>query len=162
MKCNNCRTDKPLTDFYRDKNGYIRKVCKKCTIAKSRENQRKNHEYRKQYCREYHKKNRERRVEGDRIYKSQIDALKTPCCKCGDARLYVIDFHHVDPGEKSFNINRKKAKSDFSIIENEVKKCVCLCRNCHMEFHHFYGQKPKNPVQALNDYLKGDFKNETV
>ena len=92
------------------------------------------------------------------MYKEKVDSLKTPCCKCGDPRLYVIDFHHINPEEKSFNINRKRSKSDFSIIENEVKKCVCLCRNCHMEFHHFYGVKPKDPINALNNYLKGDLK----
>jgi hypothetical protein len=28
-----------------------------------------------------------------------------------------------------------------------------LCRNCHKEFHYFYGTKPKKPVESLSEYL---------
>ena len=39
---------------------------------------------------------------------------------------------------------------------NEIKKCVCLCSNCHDEFHYFYGDHPNDPVEALTKYLEGD------
>lgn len=162
MICSKCGINKPITDFYSDKTGYIRKVCKKCTIAKACESQKKHREQRKQYCKEYHANHKEKRALAHREYRDRIDALKTPCCKCGDTRLYVIDFHHIDPTTKSFNINRKTAKTNFQVIEKEVSKCVCLCRNCHMEFHHFYGQKPKDPIQALNNYLSKEKTNESI
>lgn len=154
MICTKCGKDKPIFDFYKDKNGYIRKKCRECVIAESIEYQRIHREERQQYCKEYHKKHKKERIKRDTEYKAKINALKTSCRKCGDTRLYVIDFHHIDPSTKAFNINRKKSKTDFSVIENEVKKCVCLCRNCHMEFHYFYGMKPENPKEALKHYLE--------
>ena len=39
------------------------------------------------------------------------------------------------------------------LVIAEVKKTVCLCANCHKEFHHFYGIKPLNPVKDLEEYL---------
>lgn len=157
MICKQCGIDKPIMDFYQDKSGYIRKRCKQCVIANSAENQRKNKEWRRQYCKDYHAKHKKERIMSDQKYREKVNFLKTACKKCGDNRLYLIDFHHVDPTEKQFNINRKTAKSNFSIIENEVKKCVCLCRNCHMEFHYFYGMKPDKPKEALKHYLsKGE------
>lgn len=153
MVCRKCGMDKPITDFYVDKKGYVRKTCKQCTIRQSRANQLKHREYRKEYCKAYHKKHKEKRIKFDALYRDKVNALKTPCAKCGDTRLYVIDFHHINPAEKEFNIHHKTAKKDFSIIENEVKKCVCLCRNCHMEFHYFYGVIPEKPIEALKEYL---------
>ena len=154
MKCRKCGVDKPEGAFYKDKNGYIRKICKKCVIQQSRDNQLKNAEHRKKYCQEYHAKHKKSRGLKDAEYRAKINALKTSCRKCGDSRLYVIDFHHIDPAEKKFNIHRKTSKRDFSIIEAEARKCICLCRNCHMEFHYFYGMNPENPKQALIDYLE--------
>lgn len=31
----------------------------------------------------------------------------------------------------------------------EVEKCVCLCRNCHAEFHFLYGQDAAEPELEL-------------
>ena len=158
MICNTCGKDKPLDNFYIDKNGYRRKRCKQCCIAKSKESQVRNKEFRKEYCREYHKKHCDKRKEMRLQYRDMVNAFKTPCLKCGDTRLYVIDFHHIVPKTKSFNINRKSCKSNLELLKTEVDKCVSLCRNCHMEFHHFYGQNPDNPVDALIEYLgRSDF-----
>jgi len=153
MICTTCGLDKDISDFYIDKKGYRRKQCKQCIIAKSCENQKKHAEHRKKYCHEYHQKNRSKCKEKQMQYRNMVDALKKPCAKCGEKRLYVLDFHHINPATKSFNINRKSAKSNFRIIEAEVDKCVCLCRNCHMEFHFLYGMNPKEPYKDLQDYI---------
>lgn len=158
MICKVCGQDKDVNEFYVDKKGYRQKTCKKCVIQRSRENQLKRKEYRKSYCREYHKANAEKRRQSDSQYKAKINALKTPCVKCGESRLYVIDFHHIDPKTKAFNINRKTAKTNFEIIKKETSKCVSLCRNCHAEFHYLYGVIPNDPIKALKEYLGG--KNE--
>lgn len=78
--------------------------------------------------------------------------FKQPCQKCGDSRLYLIQFHHIDPKTKLFEVS-KSGSHTIEDIEQEVKKCVCLCSNCHDEFHYFYGDKPENPVEALEEYL---------
>lgn len=81
-----------------------------------------------------------------------VNGLKTNCVKCGESRKYIIDFHHKNPSEKTFEISDIFRRSEEEVI-NEVKKCVCLCRNCHGEFHHLYGTKPKQPLEALDEYL---------
>ncbi len=84
-----------------------------------------------------------------------VNSLKTPCVKCGEDRFYIIDFHHIDNEAKEFGISRSIRGRGRKAIEKEVKKCVCLCRNCHTEFHYIYGNTPKNPVTDLQKYLKG-------
>lgn len=83
-----------------------------------------------------------------------VNSLKTPCEKCGESRFYVIDFHHVDNTTKEFGISRIIRGRGRKTIENEVKKCICLCRNCHTEFHYIYGVTPKDPQKDLDEYLE--------
>lgn len=99
----------------------------------------------------YREKNRERQ-EVER--KAKYNAFKRPCEKCGEQRLYLIQFHHIDPKTKLFNITEGGSKNRN--IEQEVKKCVCLCSNCHDEFHYFYGKVPAEPVKSLSEYLEKD------
>ena len=64
----------------------------------------------------------------------------------------ILDFHHIDPKQKKFTIASKTSGS-MDDIEKEIQKCVCLCRNCHAEFHHFYGMSPESPIEAINEFL---------
>lgn len=95
---------------------------------------------------EWRKKDRERR-------RAFNEKWKRPCEKCGEKRLYLIQFHHIDPATKSFCIGANATSRQEDALEAEVKKCVCLCSNCHDEFHYLYGGNPQNPVEALEEYL---------
>lgn len=58
------------------------------------------------------------------------------CAKCGVTKHYLLDFHHLDPLEKENTISRLMAGSySITTVLQELKKCVCLCSNCHREFH---------------------------
>lgn len=81
-----------------------------------------------------------------------VNSLKTPCQKCGESRPYLIQFHHRNPDEKLFEIPQVNSHG-VEAVKREVKKCVCLCANCHMEFHWMYGKRPDNPEKALELYL---------
>ena len=89
------------------------------------------------------------------INRAFVESLKTDCCKCGEDRPWVIQFHHINPNEKSFSIASFGTRSR-NTIWNEIQKCVCLCSNCHDEFHHFFGLRPNNPVEALDEYLNDE------
>lgn len=61
------------------------------------------------------------------------------CVKCRENRIHVLDFHHLDPSQKEFNIG-ERSKHGLKRIWNEMEKCILLCRNCHSDFHHLERQ----------------------
>ena len=89
--------------------------------------------------------------EMERYYKKQafIDSNKKPCAKCGESRIRCISFHHINPREKEFTIGQLR-KSSFDVIKSEIDKCVCLCLNCHHEFHYLNNAFGT----TLDEYLK--------
>jgi hypothetical protein len=69
----------------------------------------------------------------DRIneYKSS-----TPCLDCGKRfPPYVMDFDHVT-GTKSENIAYLASAGLTNRLQEELKKCVLVCSNCHRERTH--------------------------
>ncbi|NTW62454.1 HNH endonuclease [Candidatus Saccharibacteria bacterium] len=67
-----------------------------------------------------------------------INQLGGQCAHCGYKKnSSALDLHHVEPRDKSFALdlrslsNRKQSK-----IDEEVSKCILLCRNCHSELHN--------------------------
>lgn len=169
--CSNCLKEKNLNEFYLDKTHKDGRSsrCKECRKALEKMNyskyREKAHERNKAW-RELHKEQIALRMKQyseanaetlkeKRNFKysrrsAYVESLKKPCAKCGEQRLYVIDFHHIDPGEKNFAISKARA---IKSLKAEVKKCICLCRNCHQEYHYFYGKNPSNPVESLEQYL---------
>jgi hypothetical protein len=68
-------------------------------------------------------------------YKEYFVAYKGgKCLHCGYSKcVKALQFHHLDPKEKDFNI-RNYSKS-FEKQKEEVDKCILLCANCHAEEH---------------------------
>ena len=129
-KCSKCGLEKPLTEYH--KNGFDRQGKQK---------------YRG-YCKTCANKREMERYWEKRDF---IDAQRTKCAKCGDTRTYLLDFHHKDPSQKEFTIGvMKKGAKDK--IQKEIDKCVCLCANCHREFHYFNREQGI----SLEEYLKED------
>jgi predicted HNH restriction endonuclease len=61
-------------------------------------------------------------------------AFKDTCgySKCESA----LEFHHLNPNEKDFNISSIRQLSNFTEkIKNELDKCILVCSNCHREIH---------------------------
>ena len=159
--CGKCKRELPYDEFWKHKNtsdGY-QAYCKSCMKIKSAEYRKQHPEKMREYSKKHWHKYREEKINGDRVRMNNrqlfLDSLKTPCVKCGEKRPWVIQFHHKDNSEKLFTIGEgaKYHKSKNDVIA-EVKKCVCLCANCHKEFHYLYGINPKNPVEKLEHYLR--------
>lgn len=148
--CNTCGKTLPIEQFYKDKSAKDghKNTCRECQCNFVKSYRQRNLEKVKAYQAEYREKNRERQ-ETER--KQKYNSLKTSCAKCGENRFYLIQFHHIDPTTKLFNITEGGSRNRN--IEKEVKKCVCLCSNCHDEFHYFYGKVPKSPKESLEEYL---------
>lgn len=156
-RCTKCGIEKPENEFHKDKyspTGLSYK-CKACVHEYNVEHR----EQRKAYDKLRHENNRDaikirqhnRHLEHSRF----VESLKTSCDKCGENRAYVIEFHHINPSTKEFTIGASKQWGKER-LENEAKKCVCLCKNCHAEFHYLYGKQPEEPVKALSEYLGVD------
>lgn len=137
------------------------KICSKCKIEKDESefyNNKRMPDGLDYYCKDCRSGANHSADEGWDYYeanKNFIESLKTECCKCGEDRPWVIQFHHVNPADKLFNISSSMSRGR-SAIWKEACKCVCLCSNCHDEFHHFFGLQPTNPVEALDEYLNDE------
>lgn len=130
--CTKCHRELPITDFnWRNKEkGTRRSECKYC-----------HSDYMKQ---KYHQK------------KDIIQNLKAQCscAKCGDNRGYVLDYHHLDPQEKTDTVARMTSNtSSLEKVLEETEKCIVLCANCHREFH--YLEKKENIT--IQQYLDNQF-----
>ena len=56
------------------------------------------------------------------------------CLSCGySACLGALDFHHVDPSKKEFQISGSTRSLEKA--KPELDKCILVCRNCHAEIH---------------------------
>ena len=75
------------------------------------------------------------------------------CEKCGyDKCQTALEFHHVNPNEKDFDIGNITGGYNVNIEKafNEITKCVLLCSNCHHEFHYL---QAKDNI-TYEDFLK--------
>lgn len=58
------------------------------------------------------------------------------CWLCGYFRCpAALEFHHVDPTQKAFEIGSQGAYAAWDKLKSELDKCALLCSNCHKEVH---------------------------
>ena len=152
-KCNEWKDEREYSKCAQGKGG-LKSICKECAKL-----------YNKQYRATVPPKPRVRKPSSADVLrksylrnstrkKELVESLKTNCVKCGENRKYTIHFHHVDPKTKLFDIGSVTSHG-VEAIRSEVKKCICLCANCHLEFHHLYGRSPIDSVGSLTEYLDG-------
>lgn len=59
------------------------------------------------------------------------------CQSCGNPKIL---WHHVDRNTKLFTIDYARANNRSDIeIQNEIKKCIPLCHQCHARTHILQG-----------------------
>lgn len=65
-----------------------------------------------------------------------IQEMGGGCSICGYKNNYsALNFHHI--GEKIFGVDsRMIGNSSMAKIREELKKCIVVCSNCHMEIHN--------------------------
>lgn len=95
--------------------------------------------------------------------KKMVEAFGGKCCMCGyDRCISSLDFHHLDPSTKEFGLGsiRGNPKSWEKII-NELKKCVCVCKNCHSEIHSHVSYVPEDAPRFNEEYINYDTVKQT-
>lgn len=63
------------------------------------------------------------------------EAKNRPCADCGTQfSSHVMQFDHVDPSTKAFNISQWSSLfPSVEILKAEIAKCEVVCANCHAE-----------------------------
>jgi hypothetical protein len=145
--CTKCKIDKSLDMFSYDR-GKPRPHCKECRVKENGTYYRNNLEDRKKYHKKRLKKlyqNEETRI---RLNKNAEVARKKKTTKyrefmkqkkcdiCGFNDYRALQWHHLDPKTKSFNVATGVRFKCWDDTLKEINKCQCLCANCHRIVHH--------------------------
>lgn len=107
--CPICGEKRSLEEFYRLSNGKIYTYCKRC--------------------------DRKRAEARQTAFKLEAVSYKGgKCVVCGyDRYRGALEFHHLDPAQKDFELNNLMKFTDE--IRKELDKCALVCANCHAEIH---------------------------
>ena len=74
-----------------------------------------------------------------------LEAFGNKCGICGYNKCpQALEFHHLDPGEKDFSMSTSGVTRSWVSTVPELRKCVCLCSNCHKEVHAGVTKIPEN------------------
>lgn len=97
------------TLFIKEKFNRNQRRCKKCRSQHVTENRRNNK-------------------------KKLVSIFGGKCLICGYNKHFgSLEFHHLNPEQKSFSISRRGLCISFESALEEAKKCILLCSNCHKE-----------------------------
>lgn len=140
IKCCTCKTEKPDTEFGKDRSrqtGFSARCIACCAVSRDKLRA-------KDYYKRYAKRNktRIRRYRNEkRTEKQQLirDLKSKPCADCGNTFHYCqMDFDHRRPNSKFKEIS-KLANTACSVtaLLTEVEKCDLVCANCH-RLREFY------------------------
>ena len=85
---------------------------------------------------------RHRRDEARRFVNGYLSGH--PCTMCGITDPRVLQFHHINPKEKLFNVSNMVSRGmDVISILREIEKTIVLCSNCHLIHHHTEREQQK-------------------
>lgn len=132
-ECASCKQAKCLTEFWkreRAKDGY-NSSCINCVRIQNQSSY-KNH----------WAKNRKRIDSNNFIIteklREQCNQIKHSigCLFCKESDPVCLDFHHKDKTTKVLGVSNMIGRHrPWSVIENEISKCVVICANCHRKIH---------------------------
>lgn len=131
MLCGSCKTDLPESEF-NWKNRSLNKrssVCKSCHRVYQTRYYIKHRDVVIANSKQHTKFKRDK----FRLWKSTLS-----CCLCGESDEVCLDFHHVDPTQKEYDITALASSNQSAAkLSEELKKCVVACRNCHAKIHKY-------------------------
>lgn len=119
----------------------------------------KNLEKRRASSRRHYERNAEAMKERSRNFratrkKAWMEYKRTlKCVKCGENHLAALDFHHVVKDPSNRPINQLLKNSAYGKLEEELKKCIVLCANCHRKHHYEEHLERKRRKKGLKKVL---------
>jgi hypothetical protein len=79
-------------------------------------------------------KARKKQIESNRAYIVKYKK-NNPCIDCGERNPELLEFHHLNPQTKRFEICKGVVGRSHKQLREEMAGCVLLCKNCH-ELRH--------------------------
>lgn len=126
--CTTCKAEKLSTEFRKDTRRLdgLQSWCKVCART----------HHKSAYATKYGESVKTKTNARMDIARQWIQEYKTrnKCLVCSEDASCCLDLHHLDPSEKEFHIGAALSRS-LEKIQEEVKKCVVLCKNCHTKVH---------------------------
>lgn len=87
--------------------------------------------------------------------KLAIEAFGNKCGICGyDKCPQALEFHHLDPCEKDFSMSVSGSTRSWQKTVPELRKCICVCANCHREIHAGVTEIPANVIRFNEEFTK--------
>ena len=85
-----------------------------------------------------------------------IKAMGGKCAICGYNKCdEALDFHHINSNDKEISLGfLRKNPRKWSIVAKELKKCILLCSNCHMEVHDGVTKLPDDYYYFNDTFIK--------
>lgn len=126
--CSKCKQEKPISEFaFKSRlKGTYQAECHLC---------------RKQTAKDWYNKNKSSVVKAvQRRHKEKVKTFNVfkgnlGCALCDETEPACLDFHHLDPHQKDLEVAALLARGSKLRLQEEIKKCVCVCANCHRKIH---------------------------
>jgi len=122
--CSKCDKDLLLSEFHKNQ-----AWCKSCGKEYNRKHRKENPQMYRNRAKKWHQK----------VKQKCVDYKGGKCSVCGYSKcLAALEFHHINPEEKDFQIGRRgidRHRQWGKWLEKELDKCLLLCANCHRELH---------------------------
>jgi hypothetical protein len=73
-------------------------------------------------------------------YKARVkdiidQARNAGCYFCGESDPAVLQFHHIDPETKEFDVGNSHQSQGIEKVRREIAKCIVVCGNDHLRIH---------------------------
>jgi len=130
--CTKCKIEKNENEFHKRTKNRRHSICKEC---------KKNYD-KYWYGKNINRRNKLKHNAKERLIRNKNFIrnykISIGCQICGYNKSYnALEFHHKNDDDKKYNISLMKTLS-IKTIENEIKKCMIVCANCHREIHENY------------------------
>ncbi len=74
---------------------------------------------------------------------------KNGCKKCNEKDHDILCAHHKNPKTKKFSLGRLTSlRPTPENVAKELKKCICLCHNCHTKLHARQRRREKKETNS--------------
>ena len=94
-----------------------------------------------------------------------LESFGSKCGICGyDKCQASLEFHHLNPNEKEFGVSSSGVTRSWTKVVEELRKCVCLCANCHREVHNEITSISETIARFNEDYStwRNDFPKKEI